>query len=136
MFQHRLEKETGHHEVNLAPLIDVSLTLVVILLLAAPLAFEASLGIRSDAASLGQAGEVETEDAVVELQVISETEVRVNREVVNRSDLPGRLGPLIRATASRSVTLACSPEVSHGTFVNVVDLARREGAAEVRVIGG
>ena len=42
-------------EVNMAPLIDVSLVLVVILLLATPLAFESSFGVRKTAASARQA---------------------------------------------------------------------------------
>ncbi len=37
---------TGMNEVNMVPLIDVSLVLVVMLMLATPLAFESSLAIR------------------------------------------------------------------------------------------
>ena len=44
--QRRQTDEEGMSDVNMTPLIDVSLVLVVILLLATPLAFESSFGVR------------------------------------------------------------------------------------------
>ena len=41
------QNKTREHEVNLTPLIDVSLVLVVMLLLATPLAFESSIKVRA-----------------------------------------------------------------------------------------
>ena len=56
-------------EVNLTPLIDVSLVLVVILLLATPLAFESSFGVRKTAAT-GRKASGKDRETRIELNIV------------------------------------------------------------------
>ena len=133
MFQKSLNtsNEVG---INMTPLIDVSLVLVVILLLAAPLAFEASIGVNQSQARAKQAKQEEKRE-FIELAVVSEDSVRVNRLLVARNDLPLTLKPLIERSAERQVLLSCADDVSHGTFVDVLDVAKCAGASEIAVVG-
>ena len=89
MIWNRRQTEDGRmSEVNMTPLIDVSLVLVVILLLATPLAFESSFGVRKSAASAREAPE-ETQSARIELNIQSDDRILVNRLEVDdrpRSD--------------------------------------------------
>ena len=55
MFQKKFEEDEAFRDVNLTPLIDVALVLVVILLLATPLAFESSILVRNTATRGNQA---------------------------------------------------------------------------------
>jgi len=121
-------------DVNMTPLIDVSLVLVLILLLATPLAFESAFGLVRAQASARQAGD-EREVARVELDLISSTEVRVNRDVVAVADLGATLRPLLAADAVPQVTIACADSVSHGVFVEVLDITKANGAQTIAVIG-
>jgi biopolymer transport protein ExbD len=120
-------------QVNLTPLIDVSLVLVVILLLATPLAFETSIAVRSRNAD-ARVAETPSPDAHVELEILGEDRVRINREVVDRPALAATLTPLLRAGAPR-VVVSCADSVSHGTFVEVIDQAKLCGAIEIGVTG-
>jgi biopolymer transport protein ExbD len=122
-----------HRETNLTPLIDVSLVLVVILLLATPLAFESSIAVRQRAKE-AQAAETPSPDARVELKLVSEDRVRINREVVDRAALASTLGPLLAASTPR-VVVSCADSVSHGAFVDVIDQAKLCGAIEIGVTG-
>ena len=124
----------GIHDPNLTPLIDVSLVLVVILLLAAPLAFEASIGVNQAQARAKQAKQVEKRE-FIELSVVSEDSVRVNRMLVARGNLSSTLRPLIERSAERQVLLSCADGVTHGTFVDVLDVAKCAGANEIAVVG-
>jgi biopolymer transport protein TolR len=121
-------------EVNMTPLIDVSLVLVVILLLATPLAFESSFGVRKTAATARQASE-EKKEARVELAIESDSAVRVNRNLVPLEDLGGVLAPLFAEGGSRNVTVKCADGVAHGTFVHVLDITKLNGAREIAVAG-
>lgn len=123
----------GLSEVNMTPLIDVSLVLVVMLLLATPLAFESSIAVRRAAASAREA-EMPSIDQRVELRVISEQDVLVNNVTVPRSDIARSLRPLFDQ-GRRMVVVSCDDQVSHGTFVNVLDQAKLCGAAEIAVTG-
>ncbi len=136
MFFHAKSKksESGLHEVNMTPLIDVSLVLVVMLLLATPLAFESSIAVRK-ARTSAKAAEKKKAEERIELYVMSEDSVKVNRQLVARNELTRTLQPLLAANASRIVVIDCSEGVSHGSFVDVLDQAKISGAVEIAVIG-
>ena len=76
-------------DVNMTPLIDVSLVLVVMLILATPLAFESRIDVKG-AAKTGQQAEVEKKSERIEIIVESEETVRVNQNVVKRTVLQTR----------------------------------------------
>jgi len=130
---HRIELG-GIFEVNVTPLVDVSLTLVCILLLSSPLAFESSLTVKKSAVSTAVVEE-RTEEDRIELRVFSEDSVGVNETTVARRDLRETLVPLLEASATRLVVVECDDEVTHGAFVDVLDHAKIAGAMEIAVVG-
>ena len=121
-------------QVNMTPLIDVSLVLVVILMLATPLAFESSIGVRSSDAKARQAPREEKVE-YVQLSVVSEDSVRVNRTTVSRARLVQTLRPILDESTRRQVLVTCQAGVSHGAFVDVLDLAKLSGAGDIAVVG-
>ena len=129
----------GRHEAivepNMTPLIDVSLVLVVILMVATPMAFQSSIAVNR-AASSGRVAPVATRADRVEIDVLTDGSVRVNRVVVPRADLGATLKPLIEQSTTRTVVVRCEDGVSHGAFVGVIDEARVVGAAHIAVVGG
>jgi biopolymer transport protein ExbD len=128
------KRTEGLHEINMTPLIDVSLVLVVMLLLLTPLAFESSIAVRKAAASAKKSQNVEKEERV-ELKIISEDEVIVNHKAVPRRELAMTLGPLLADKVQRRVVIDCDDNVSHGTFVDVLDRAKLCGAGDIAVLG-
>lgn len=125
---------SGLHEINMTPLIDVSLVLVVMLLLLTPLAFESSIAVRKAAASAKKSEKREKEERV-ELKIISDEEVMVNRKIVLRCDLGITLRPLLADKVQRRVVIDCDDSVSHGVFVDVLDQAKLCGAGDIAVLG-
>jgi biopolymer transport protein ExbD len=135
MARKRSQKRTeGLHEINMTPLIDVSLVLVVMLLLLTPLAFESSIAVRKAAASAKKSEKVEKEERV-ELKIVSEDEVMVNRKTVPRKELSLTLRPLLADKVQRRVVIDCDDSVSHGAFVDVLDQAKLCGAGDIAVLG-
>jgi biopolymer transport protein ExbD len=124
----------GVHEVNMTPLIDVSLVLVVMLLLATPLAFESSIAVRN-AKKTAKASTQEKAEERIELNVISEDSVLVNRQPVSRPRLGQILRPLLEDNARGLVVIECGEDVSHGVFVDVLDQAKVCGALEIAISG-
>ena len=127
--------DNGMHEVNMTPLIDVSLVLVVMLLLASPLAFESSIGVRQSAETANKAVEMK-QDEQIELYVVSEELVKVNRTLIDKEKMTAVLKPLLEASVNKSVMVACEEGVSHGAFVYVLDHAKMCGARQIGVRGG
>jgi biopolymer transport protein ExbD len=134
-FQGKPKKSDDNlHDINMTPLIDVSLVLVVMLLLATPLAFESSIGVKKAANSANTAEKQKVEERV-ELHVLTDDTIKVNRRVVNREDLSKTLLPLMQASVDRLVVIDCDGGVSHGVFVDVLDQTKLCGAKEIAVTG-
>jgi len=115
------------------PLIDVSLVLVVMLLLATPLAFESSIKVRT-ARETAQAAENQDQDEIIEIRVLQGHKVSINRETVERDEMEGVLRPMLQASVSRRVSLTCARGVTHGEFVGAMDIAKFCGATDIAVV--
>ena len=135
MFQKLLQSDDkSMNEVNMTPLIDVSLVLVVILLLATPLAFESSIVVRRAMASARQS-EAPRDDERIEMRVISDEEFQVNKETFGRDQLTDAIRTKLEGSADQRVTVTCDDGVSHGAFVFALDAAKVAGAAYLAVVG-
>src|SRR5262245_25222682 len=119
----------------MTPLIDVSLVLVVILMVATPMAFQSGIAVQN-AASSGKKAAVTARSERVEIEIVSENDLVVNRNPVPVTALKGLLPPLLDASATRMVVVHCADTVPHGAFVQVLDVAKSCGAAQIAVVGG
>ena len=114
-------------------MIDISLVLVVILLLATPLAFESMIGVRKSGRS-GQTSVELKQDSRIELRLVSEDVVEVNQMAIARTELSETLPQLLEESTTGRVIVACADGISHGAFVNVLDQAKLSGAGEIAIM--
>jgi biopolymer transport protein ExbD len=119
----------------MTPLIDVALVLVVILLVATPMAFQSSIGVQR-AAQAGRAAKFTAKSERIEITVVSSDSVLVNRSLVSRDQVGAVLKPLLNLSATKTVVVRCGDNVSHGAFVYVLDEAKAQGASQIAVVGG
>ncbi len=131
----RRPAETGIYEPNMTPLIDVSLVLVVILMVATPMAYQSGIAVNAAQRS-GRKAEESKKVERIELALAANGSVSVNRVTVPVDSLERVLKPLIQATPNSVVVLRCDDAVSHGAFVSVLDEARQLGASKIAVVGG
>jgi len=131
----RRYSEPGIYEPNMTPLIDVSLVLVVILMVATPMAYQSGIAVNSASRSGKQAAQPSKVERI-ELAMFADKSVTVNRKTVPRDSLEIVLKPLILATPNAVVVLRCDDSVPHGDFVGVLDEARQLGATKIAVVGG
>ena len=117
----------------MTPLIDVSLVLVVILMVATPMAYQSGIAVNAASKSGKAAEQVKTER--IELSVLADGRVTVNRTTVARDSLGRLLKPLLLAAPNGMLVLRCADGVPHGDFVSVLDEARQLGAAKIAVVG-
>jgi len=134
-FHSRRPRDTGIYEPNMTPLIDVSLVLVVILMVATPMAFQSGIAVQSANRSGRKAVEQAKTDRI-ELAVTADGRVIVNRRSVARDSLAYALRPLLQLSPNGFVVLRCEDSVPHGEFVSVLDEARQLGASKIAVVGG
>src|SRR5512134_2731214 len=134
-FHRRRHGSDGIYEPNMTPLIDVSLVLVVILMVATPMAYQSGINVHSASRSGRKAVEHEKIERI-ELGVAANGRLTVNRMAVAADSLGWALTPLLRASPNSVVVLRCDDGVPHGRFVSVLDEARQLGATKIAVVGG
>jgi biopolymer transport protein ExbD len=120
----------GIFEPNMTPLIDVSLVLVVILMVATPLAFQSAIAVRS-AASSGRAATTQTDADRIEVSIGADGTLKVDRTTVTRETLQMAIAQRLGGSRSRMVVVHAEPAAKHGLVVGVLDDARSAGAAEI-----
>lgn len=123
----------GIYEVNMTPLIDVSLVLVVILMVATPMALQSSIGLQKSKPDGVPAAAPPPQR--VEVRVVSEDSVQVDGRRIGRALLPATLRARLAAGGDRQVIVRWEAGVTHGTFVGVLDEAKQCGATSLAVVG-
>ena len=129
----RFKRPEGIHEPNVVPLIDVSLVLVVILLVATPMALQSGIAVSRAASSGRKAQPTQTER--IEVNIVGADSILVNKLMVSQETLGFRMRTLLQASASRQVVVRCADQVAHGDFVAVLDEVKAQGASQIAVVG-
>ena len=122
--------QNGIFEPNMTPLIDVSLVLVVILMVATPMAFQSAIAVRT-ASPGARTAPVTTDTDRIEVSIQADGSLRIDRQAVTREQLALAIGRRLGGSRSRMVVVRCEPTVSHGQVVAVLDDARTAGASQI-----
>lgn len=114
-------------EINITPLTDVMLVLLVIFMVTTPLIMKAAIDINLPKAHAKQ----ETPAQNIQISVGSDGRLLVQGDPVTLDQLGERLAELFRGRSDANVTVAADERVPYGDAVKVLDIARQAGAAKL-----
>jgi biopolymer transport protein TolR len=115
-------------DINVTPLVDVVLVLLIIFMVVTPL-LEKAIAVRTpDSEKVEQVQEVPQDQIVI--YVRKDGDLRLNSDHVGSEELAtklkGELEP--KSAADRIVFIVAEDECNYGKFVRVLDIAREAGA--------
>ena len=123
-------------EMNVTPLVDVVLVLLIIFMVIAP-ALKATFWVhvpdRPDPNEPPPPPGVQLIEPIV-VSVRADGHIRINREVLTDRAFPQRLHRMLAARNERKIFFDASNDAPYGRAVEVLDLARRGGAAHIAVL--
>jgi len=125
------------NEVNVIPLADLSLVLLIILMVLSPMASQALIQIAAAKAAAAQTRE-ELPDPTPETPIIvsfAPGSLKLNGTAMN-SDLEfaSRLDSVLQNRKDKSVILTAAPDLAHGKVVRLMDVVKRHGADQLILV--
>lgn len=115
-------------EINITPLTDMMMVLLVIFMVTTPLIMKASIDINLPKAHAKQDAPVER----LQIMLTREGKIYVNREQVKVDKLLAHLrGYFKKAPIDPGVTVAADKDVPYGDAIRILDIARRAGAQKL-----
>lgn len=112
-------------DINVTPLVDVSLVLVIIFMVTAPMVMQAGIIVASSKVD-AQEGQV-TQNESVSLRLTAKG-IYLNDQGVTLETLPPLLTAKLKVNKKKVVTITCDNDVKHGVVVEVLDIAKQAGA--------
>lgn len=119
------------HEINVTPFIDVMLVLLIIFMVAAPLA-TVDLGVDLPASS---ATPQPRPDKPVFLTVKPDLSIAVGEDIIPRDALNDRLTTATKGDKNERIFLRADKSVSYGDLMEVMNLLRNSGYLKVALVG-
>lgn len=128
-------KEASHGaitDINVTPLVDVCLVLVIIFMVLAPFVMQAGIEIASTRGKAAQGRAALKENVYVALD--EKGDLRVNGARVPWEKLGETLSAALVKSRDQVVSLDASPKASVGQVVEVLDASRQSGAKKLAIV--
>lgn len=119
------------HEINVTPFIDVMLVLLIIFMVAAPLA-TVSVPVQLPASS---AQATQAERAPVYVTVQADLSLRVGEQAVSHEELAAALRSATHGDAAQRIYLRADRRVPYGDLMAALDALRSAGYLKVALVG-
>jgi len=135
MAQHTHPEDEPLSEVNVIPLADLSLVLLIVLMVLSPMISQALIQVASAKAAAAQTQEELSTPETPVIVSFAPGELKLNG-IAMGSDLEfvTRLEAVMASRRDKSVLLTASPVLLHGKVVHLMDVCRRHGAQSLVMV--
>ncbi|MDD5528880.1 MAG: biopolymer transporter ExbD [bacterium] len=120
-------------DINVTPLVDICLVLVIIFLVFAPLMYLSGITVTRAKASKNQE-QYDPTELKVGVYLKGDGKIILNEREIDEKNLPYLMEQLLLRSLNRTVTISADPNVKHGKVVWLLDLARQKGAVTLCIL--
>jgi biopolymer transport protein ExbD len=129
--EHHGEELPENHEINVTPFIDVMLVLLIIFMVAAPLAtVDVNVDLPASSAKPAQ-----RPDEPLYLTVKQDLSLNLGNDAVAREQLAATLDRVTQGNKETRVFLRADKMVDYGQFMEVMNLLRDAGYLKIALVG-
>jgi biopolymer transport protein ExbD len=109
--------------INVTPLVDVVLVLLIIFLITAPVLYQSAIKVKLPSAKTGE----QAEKSPLEFTITKEGDLSIGKEKLDWSQLGVRLNALGPNASEQTAIISADEFTPHGTVVKLMDSLRQAG---------
>ncbi|OFZ82203.1 MAG: hypothetical protein A2583_04680 [Bdellovibrionales bacterium RIFOXYD1_FULL_53_11] len=109
--------------INVTPLVDVVLVLLVIFLITAPVIYQSAIKVRLPSASTGEAAE----KTPLSFTITKEGDVIWDKDRMTWDALQKRLAGIAKNGDDQTAVISADQAAAHGTVIKLMDMLRQAG---------
>ena len=119
-------------DINLTPLVDVSLVLVIIFMAVAPFAMQAGIKVLQSKAS-AQVGKVSLSESV-QVKLLKDGKLTLNGSEISRDNYPAEVAKALVKSEDKFVIVKADTDNRVGQVVSLLDEAKQAGALKMALM--
>jgi biopolymer transport protein ExbD len=121
-------------EVNVIPLADLSLVLLIILMVISPMVMQSMIKVQATRASAAQTAPDEKPEPPLILLINTDGVYLNTVKISTDMDLAARLATALGNRNDKTVMITADPAVLHGRVVTILDLVKQQGAVKIAML--
>ena len=122
------------NEVNVIPLADLSLVLLIILMVLSPMIMQSMIKVQSSKARAVKSAPQQPPEPPLILAMNTDGISLNTVKVVDDVDLASRLAQALSNRQEKTVLFTTDAGVLHGRFVQILDLVKQQGADKIALL--
>ncbi len=119
-------------EINVTPLVDVMLVLLIIFMILQPM-LQMGYDVNVPPNTPPNQAQVANPEQII-VSLTANGEIYLNKERVERSNLPIRLQEVLRNRGNKPVFFSCEDSVKYDQAMVVMDIVRNNGAKNIGIV--
>ncbi len=130
MFQFRQKRQRRQPEINLTPLIDIVLQLVIFFVVTTTfISMESGAKVNLPSADFSKIEEAKT----ITITITENNMIYINGALVDDKELPSAVVVALRNDPEATVIIEADKRVLHGKVVSIMDILKKAGAEKIAI---
>ena len=116
-------------EINVVPLVDIVLVILIIFMVSAPVFIKPSINVNLPQAATGK----ENKPSNLTLTIDAEGKIDLNGEFISKDILSDKIISLVATNPEVHAVIAADKVVPHGTVIEILDILQTQGVRKFAI---